>query len=187
MFHQSATFRSLLVLAAVSATGAFAQKVKVGHEKNANFAHYRSYSVQKPAAPPSRPLLYDSVMGTVKQELEAKGYRNVASGGDLTLVPAGGIGYDLPSIPGVLSDSCSNCQKPALDAQWAGYMAPPGGTSGKSLPKGTLQLTFIDTATRKMVWNGVVTQELDPSKSEKSIGKITTAIQKLLAEFPSRK
>ncbi|MGB6191852.1 MAG: DUF4136 domain-containing protein [Terracidiphilus sp.] len=186
MFHPSVKFRALLVIAAISATGALAQKVKVGHEKNVNFAHYRSYSVQKPAAAPTRPLLYDSVMGTVKQELEAKGYKNVESGGDLTLIPAGGIGYDLPSIPDVLSDSCSNCQRPALDAQWAGYMAPPG-TSGKSLPRGTLQLTFVDTATKKMVWNGVVTQELDPAKSEKSIGKITTAIQKLLAEFPSRK
>ncbi len=186
MIYQTVKLSLLLAIAAVSAAGSFAQKVKVGHEKNVNFAHYRSYSVQKPAAAPTRPLLYDSVMGTVKQELEAKGYRNVESGGDLTLVPAGGIGYDLPSIPGVLSDSCSNCKKPALDAQWAGYMAPPG-TSGKALPQGTLQLTFIDSASKRMVWNGVVTQELDPSKSEKSIGKITRAIQKLLAEFPSKK
>ena len=107
-------------------------------------------------------------------------------GGDLTLVPAGGIGYDLPSNPDLLSDSCSNCKVPLRDAQWAGYMAPPG-SSGKSLPQGTLQLTFIDSVTKKMIWNGVVTQKLDPSKSEKSIGKITTAIHKLLAEFPSRK
>ncbi len=186
MIHQSVKFRVLLAIVAISATGALAQKVKVGHEKNVDFAHYRSYSVQKPAAPPTRPLLYDSVMGTVKQELEAKGYRNVESGGDLTLVPAGGIGYDLPAIPASFPTLAPTARAPARDAQWAGYMAPPG-TSGKSLPQGTLQLTFIDTATKKMVWNGIVTQELDPAKSEKSIGKITAAIQKLLAEFPSRK
>ncbi len=186
MIHQTVKYRALLALLAVATNGALAQKVKVGKEKDVNFAHYRSYSVQKPATPPTRPLLYQSVIGTVKQELDAKGYVNVDKGGDLTLVPAGGIGYDLPDIPGVLSDSCSNCKAPALDAQWVGYEGPPG-TSGKSLPKGTLQLTFIDAATKKMVWNGVVTQELDPTKSEKSIGKITAAIQKLLAQFPARK
>ncbi len=186
MMHHTARFSLLLAVAAGIAAGASAQKVKVGYEKDVDFGHYRSYSVQKPAVPPTRPLLYDSVMGTVKQELEAKGYVNVEHGGDLTLVPAGGIGYDLPSNPDLLSDSCSNCKVPLRDAQWAGYMAPPG-SSGKSLPQGTLQLTFIDSVTKKMIWNGVVTQKLDPSKSEKSIGKITTAIHKLLAEFPSRK
>lgn len=186
MIHQTVRFPVLLALVALSAPGLFAQKVKVGHEKNVDFAHYRSYSVQKPAAAPTRPLLYDSVMGTVKHELEAKGYVHVDKGGDLTLVPAGGIGYDLPDTPGLLSDSCSNCKTPLRDVDWAGYMAPPG-SSGKPLPQGTLQLTFIDPASKKMVWNGVVTQKLDPRKQEKSIEKITVAIQKLLSQFPTRK
>lgn len=165
---------------------ALGQKVKVGYDKAANFAHYKSYTLQAPSTPPTRPILYDSVMGSIKQELEAKGWVNVVHGGDLTLVPKGGIGYDLPDTPGLLSDTCSNCQKPLLDAQWSGYAAPPG-SSGKPLPEGTLQLTFIDPATKRMVWNGVVTQKLDPHKQEKSIGKITDAIQKLLSEFPSKK
>lgn len=186
MIQQIVKIPVLLAVVALSAPCMLAQKVKVGHENNVDFAHYRSYSVQKPAAPPTRPILYDSVMGTVKQELEAKGYVNVDKGGDLTLIPMGGIGYDLPDIPGLLSDSCSNCQTPLRDVDWAGYMAPPG-SSGKSLPEGTLQLTFIDPASKKMVWNGVVTQKLDPSKQGKSIEKITVAIQKLLAKFPSRK
>jgi hypothetical protein len=186
MILQTVTFRIFLSIVAISVPCSFAQKVKVGYDKSANFSHYRSYTLQEPSAKPSRPILYASVMGTVKQELEAKGYVNVPKGGDLTLVPAGGIGYDLPSTPGLLSDSCANCKSPALDAQWAGYMAPPG-SSGKPPPKGTLELTFIDPASNKIVWNGIVTQKLDPHKQEKSIGQITTAIQKLLSNFPSRK
>jgi Domain of unknown function (DUF4136) len=185
MILETRKLRVLFIFAILPAC-VLAQKVKVGHDKSADFSHYKTYSVQAPSTQPTRPLLYDSVMGSVKQELEAKGYTNVAKGGDLTLVPGGGIGYDLPDTPGLLSDSCSNCKAPLRDVDWAGYMAPPG-SSGKPLPQGTLQLTFIDPASKKMVWNGVVTQKLDPQKPEKSIEKITTAIQKLLSEFPTRK
>jgi hypothetical protein len=187
MIHRTVKLALLLVIVAVSAACLQAQKVNAGYDKSINFSRYRTYSVREPAAPPNRPLLYASVMGTVKQELEAKGYVNVEKGGDLTLIPAGGIGYDMPSTDGLLSDSCDNCKSPARDVWWPQYSAPAGGSSGKGLPKGTLQLTFVDTATKKLVWNGTVTRKLDPQKQEKSINQITAAVQKLLAEFPARK
>jgi Domain of unknown function (DUF4136) len=177
----------LLVFATLSITCAHAQKIKTGYDKSVDFSKYKSFTLREPAKTPDRPILYASVMGTIKDDLTAKGLTSMEKGGELTIVPTGGLGYDIGSIPGVLSDSCAECKRPALDAQWAGYQAPPGGTSGKPMAKGTLELDFVDHATNKVVWTGAVTQKLNPDKKDKSLQQIADAVNKLLAEYPPKK
>ena len=177
----------LLALVALSAACGFAQKVKVGFDKGADFSKYKSYTLRQPPTTPSRPILYESVVGSIKKELEAKGLTSVERDGDLTLIPTGGVGYGLEAPPGLLSDTCKNCQAPAVDVQlWAGFKPPPG-SSGKPLPEGTLELDFVDRASNKVVWSGTVIQKLNPEKREQSMDKIPPAINKLLAEFPPKK
>lgn len=177
----------LLLFTALSITCASAQKIKTGYDKTADFSKYKSFSLREPTKTPNRPILYASVMGTITDDLKAKGLTHVDKGGDLVVVPTGGLGYDVASIPGVLSDSCTECKRPALDAQWAGYQAPPGGSSGKPMGKGTLELDFVDHATNKVVWTGAVVQKLNPDKKDKSLQQIAAAINKLLAEYPPKK
>jgi hypothetical protein len=166
----------------------FAQKVKVGYDKSADFSKYKSYSLQPPAAPSSRPLVYASVVGTIQNELQAKGLVNVPKDGDLTLIAAGDLGYGLSSTEGLLSDSCKNCQAPLLDPRpWAGPPPPPSGSSGKPVPKGTLELSFVDRESNKLVWSGTVVQKLDEDKKNESLQRIAAAITKLLTEFPPKK
>ena len=176
----------LLVFAMLSITCASAQKIKTGYDKSVDFSKYKSFTLREPARTPDRPLLYASVMGTIKDNLTAKGLTSMEKGGELTVVPTGGLGYDVGSIPGVLSDTCAECKKPALDALWAGYQAPPG-SSGKPMAKGTLELDFVDHATSNIIWTGVVTQKLNPDKKDKSLQQIGEAVNKLLAEYPPKK
>jgi Domain of unknown function (DUF4136) len=188
-FKKMLRMRKLQVVVAVatlSLSCAFAQKTKVGYDKNADFSKYKSYTLQEPAAPASRPLLYASVMGTIRQEVETKGLTRADKDGDLTVIPTGGLDYGLGTSSGVTSDSCANCQKPLVDARdWVGKQAPPGG-GGKVNPNGVLQLDFVDRATNKVVWSGAVTQKLNPDKKEQSLQKVGAAIQKLLAEYPPK-
>jgi hypothetical protein len=164
----------------------FAQKVKTGYDKNADFSKYKSYTLQEPGATPTRPLLYASVMGSIKNEIESKGLVSKDKDGDLTVIPNGGFDYGMGTTSGFTSDSCSNCQKPLVDARdWVGKVAPPG-SSGKPQPKGILELDFVDRATNKVVWSGTVEQKLDPDKKQQSLEKIGPAINKLLAEFPPK-
>jgi Domain of unknown function (DUF4136) len=178
----------LLIVVAMCSTCALAQKVKVGYDKSADFSKYKSYTLQEPSAPVSRPLLHASVMGTINHELETKGLAGVQKDGDLTVIPEGGLDYGLDSPVGATADSGnSRTQKPAVDVQlWAGFIPPPG-SSGKGLPEGTLQLTIVDRATNKVVWTGLVVQKLDPAKKEQSLDKIAAAINKLLMEYPPKK
>lgn len=162
-----------------------AQKVTVGYDKTVDFTAYKTFSLQPPANPPSRPLVYASVIGTITDELQAKGLRNANKDSNLILIASGDIGYGLSPNPNLLSDSCSNCQTPLRDPRpWAGSPPPVFGTSGKPAPKGTLQLTFIERTSNKLVWSGTVVQKLNEDKKEESLQRIAAAIKKLLAEFP---
>jgi Domain of unknown function (DUF4136) len=161
-----------------------AQKVKVEYDKSVDFSKYKSFTLQEPGTTPTRPILYASVMGTIKQDLEAKGLTSVESG-DLTVIPKGGLGYDLTGAPQP-DNSCPTCKAPARDPQWPAYMPPPGG-GGTGRPKGTLELDVVDRAANRVVWAGTVTQKLDPEKKDESLQKIYAAINKLLAEYPPKK
>lgn len=110
----------------------------------------------------------------------------MATDGDLILRASGGFDYGLNSDAGFTSDSCKNCQAPLVDPmEWTGKMAPPGSL-GSPLPKGVLQLTFVDRATNKVVWSGTVVQKLDPEKKNKSLELAHAAVTKLLMKFPPK-
>ncbi len=177
-----------LAVVTICSTSGFAQKVKVGYDKSADFSKYKSYTLQEPATPISRPLLYASVVGSIKHELEARGLAGIDHNADLTVIAEGAIDYGLSSPMGATADSGnSRTQKPAVDVQlWAGFMPPPG-SAGKGLPDGTLQLTFVDRASNKVVWTGQVVQKLNPDKKQQALEKVGKAINKLLLEYPPKK
>lgn len=177
----------LLVLVMLSSTCAFAQKIKVGYDKNTDFSKFRSYTWHTPAITQNRPLLTANVIGMIQSELQVKELVSMDQGGDLTLITHGGIDYGFGNTSGVTDDSCSNCQRPLVDPlAWVGTQGPPG-VGGTGLPKGTLEMHFIDRASNKVVWSGTVMQKLDPSKKQQSLEKVNAAIHKLLLEFPPKK
>jgi len=163
----------------------FAQKIKVGYAKGTDFSKYKSYTLQLPETQSSRPLLYASVVGSIRQGIEAKGLVSKEKDGDLTVIAAGGLDYGL-GTKDVLADTCDRCKAPAIDPmEWAGYNPPPG-SSGKPRPDGVLELQFVDRTGNKVVWTGSVMQKLDPAKRDQSLEKIGAAINKLLMEYPPK-
>ena len=169
------------------ATQAFGQKVKIGYDKTADFSKYRTYSWAKPQTNPERPILYDYVVKAVDAELRAKGLQKTDSSGDLTLVPAGGIDYGSNLQTGTpVLPVYGGGPPPSMNAtMWTG--AQPGlGTSGPITAKGNLTLEFVDQQTNHVVWNGTVTQTLDPMQKEESLTLAEKAVVKLLKKFPPK-
>jgi Domain of unknown function (DUF4136) len=176
----------LCVIVAISCTIAgFAQKVKVGYEKGTDFSKYHTYTWAKPRTIPSRPLLYDYVVSAIDGELSAKGLKKTESDGDLTLIPAGGIEYGsnfpagtpiLPTYAGPPPDMNST--------MWTG-MTP--GSSGPVVAQGSLTIEFVDRSRNEVIWNGTVTQTLDPVKKDKSVALVYKAVAKLLKNFPPKR
>jgi hypothetical protein len=175
----------VLVVGMLSIPCGFAQKVKMGYDKSVDFSKYKSYTWQEPGIQ-SRPFLYTTVAGSIRNELEGKGLARMEKDGDLTVIARGGLGFGL-SGSDVTADSCQNCKKPLADPmEWTGKTAPPGA-SGAPLPEGTLELELVDRATNKVVWNGTVTQKFDPEKQKQALERAANAIKKLLMEYPPKK
>lgn len=175
----------ILLAAAMLSTGCVAQKVKVGHDKGVDFSRYKTYTFTEPETT-GRPILYMTVVSTIRSELEARGLVSAPNDGDLTVLANGSFNYGLNSDAGFTSDSCANCKAPLRDPmEWTGQAAPPG-VSGSPLPQGVLELRFVDRAKNKLVWDGTVMQKLDPEKKQKSLEKAQAAIKKLLADFPPK-
>lgn len=179
-------FHLLVFAVAASCTFAFAQKVKVEYDKSVDFSRYKSYTLERPVAQPAKPLLYVSVVSSIRNELEAKGLISKEADGDLTLVLSGGLDYGLGGLS-MTDDSCKNCQAPLRDSmEWPRKSGPPG-VGGNPQPNGNLQLSFVDRLAKQTVWSGMVTQKLDSDKKEKSLKKADEAVKKLLAQFPPAK
>src|SRR3974390_1607742 len=94
-----------LAVVTICSTCGFAQKVNVGFDKSADFSKYKSYTLQEPSTPISRPLLYASVVGSIKHELETKGLAGMEHNADLTVIAEGAIDYGLSSPVGATADS----------------------------------------------------------------------------------
>ena len=166
------------------ATTAFPQKVKVGYDKSVDFSRYKTYTLAQPGAPPTRPMLYASVVGSVEHELKKRGLERTDKDGDLILFPAGGMEFGINNAAATPVLSTYGGTPASFNAtMWTGS----GGTANLTssyVPEGTLQLQFVDRSTNKIIWNGTVSEKLDVEKKSKSLDRIDRAIAKLIKQFP---
>jgi hypothetical protein len=176
----------LFAIASFAPTGAFGQKVKVGHDKATNFSRYKTYTVAQPSMPVTRPVLYEAVIARVDATLQAKGLTRVADNGDLTLMPSGGLDFGIAGQAGTPFIPSYGGAPPALNAtMWTGASGP--SSAGVFVTDGMLVLTFVDRASNKVVWSGSVKQKLDMEKKNKSLELADKAVIKLLKQFPETK
>jgi hypothetical protein len=95
------------------ATTAFAQKVNVGYDKSVDFSRYKTYTWAEPAMPPTRPMLYSTVVGSVDEELKTRGLQRVEKDGDLILTLAGGVEFGISGAAGtpILTTTVRNLRR----------------------------------------------------------------------------
>src|SRR2546425_8602740 len=68
----------------LAATASFAQQVKTDYDRSADFSQYKTYSWEKVQT--QDPLWVERIKSAVNAELTAKGFSEVASGGDVSVV-----------------------------------------------------------------------------------------------------
>jgi hypothetical protein len=172
------------LLVAALALSASAQKVKVGYDKSVDFSKYKTYTLAEPAMPPTRPVLYATVIRSIDGELSSKGLQRTDKNGDLTLQVAGGVDFGIAVSGGPPLTSSYGGAPPAMNAtMWTGA----GGTQGTLLPPvpdASLELEFVDRSANQIVWSGTVTQSLDMERKEESLELANKAVTKLLKRFP---
>jgi hypothetical protein len=162
----------LLVAIWALTTAVLGIDVKTDFDHHVNFSAYKTYSWAKVDTPD--PLWNDRVKEAVDRELTAKGWTEVASGGDVSVVAIG-----------------TTREKPTLQTFYDGFDGWMWGGFGdattyeENYTVGTLVIDIFDTRTKKLIWRGSASDVLS-GKPEKDEKKMNKAVDKMFEHFPPR-
>ncbi|MGC2477726.1 MAG: DUF4136 domain-containing protein [Candidatus Sulfotelmatobacter sp.] len=154
------------------ATAVLGIEVKTDFDHHVNFSGYKTYSWAKVETPD--PLWNDRVKDAVDRELTAKGWTEVASGGDVSVVAIG-----------------TTREKPTLRTFYDGFDGWMWGgfadatTYVENYTVGTLVIDMFDTRTKKLIWRSSASDALS-GKPEKDEKKVDKAVGKMFEHFPPR-
>ena len=160
------SFAVLLVLTSV----AFSREIKVDYDHHANFSQYKTYSWGKVET--QNPLWDDRIKEAVDQELAKKGWTEVASGGDVTVM-AIGTTRDQPTLQ-TFYDSFPGWR-------WGGF--GEATTWVEHYEIGTLIIDMFDSRDKKLIWRGSASDTL-PDKPDKAIKDLQKSVDKMFDHFP---
>jgi hypothetical protein len=164
--------KSILILVLMVfglATASLAQTVRTDYDRNVNFSRYRTYSWQKVET--TNRLWVDRIKNAVNIALVAKGWRQVARGGDISIAAVG-----------ITSEHSTLQTNYRASESWDG-----GGNDyfQKEYRVGTLVVNVFDNNTKKLVWRGLSSNMLS-DKSRKNIKKFDRGVQELFEHFPPK-
>ena len=164
----------LIGLALFLPIASFAQQVKTDYDRSANFSQYKTYSWKKVQTPD--PLWVDRIKAAVDAALAAKGWTQVPSGGDISIV-AIEINRNQQTLNTYYDDFGGGFR-------WRGLGDfGESTTTSDTYTVGTLVVDLFDAKTKNLVWRGVSSGMLS-DKSHKNIENLNRGVQKLFQHFP---
>lgn len=151
-------------------TAAFSRDIKTDYDHHANFSQYKTYSWGKIET--SNPLWDDRIKEAVNRELAKKGWTEVPSHGDATIM-AINTTHERPTL------------RTFYDAfpgwRWGGF--GESTTYVENYEVGTLVIDMFDTRSKKLIWRGSASDTL-PDKPEKAVKDLEKSVDKMFEHFP---
>jgi hypothetical protein len=151
-----------------------AGEVKTDYDRNADFGQYKTYSWEKVKT--KDPLDVDRIKNSVNAALAAKGWSQVDSGGDVSLV----------AVEITRNQQTLNTFYDGFGGgwRWRGF----GGmgeatTTTETYTVGTLVVDLFDAKTKQLVWRGSSTDTLS-NNSNKNIQNMDKDVEKMFKNFP---
>lgn len=164
-------------LAMFLTTASFAQQVKTDYDRSANFDAYKTFSFEKIQT--EDPLWVDRIKSAVASVLTAKGWSQVQSGGDVSVVAV-----EMTQNRETL-DTFYNSFGGGW--RWGGFGDGFGDatTTTDTYQVGTLVVDLFDTKTKQLLWRGSASDTLS-NKSSKNIKDLDKGVEKMFAHFPPK-
>jgi hypothetical protein len=162
-----------IAMALFLATSLFAGDVKTDYDRGANFNQYKTYSwgnVQTQDA-----LFVDRIKSAVDEALAAKGWRQVASGGDVSLTAT-----EITENQQILNTYYDNF---GSGRRFGGIGFGDAQTTTDTYQVGSLVIEMFDTRTAKLIWRGSSSDTLS-NKPDKNIKNLDKGVQKMFKNFP---
>jgi Domain of unknown function (DUF4136) len=148
-----------------------AQQVKTDYDRNVNFAQYKTYSWERVMA--HNPLYVGRIKNAVNAALTGKGWTQVDSGGDVSIV-AMQITRDHQTL---------NTFYDGLGGGWRWEGFGEATTSTETFRVGMLVVDLFDTKTKQLVWRGGCSDTLS-NNSNKNIRNLDKGVEKMFKQFP---
>src|SRR3989449_11651544 len=156
----------MLLLACVS----FAQHVKTDYDHSANFGQYKTYSWEKVQT--KDPLMVDRIKDAVNAALTAKGWTQVDSGGDVSVV-AMEITHNQETL-NTFYDGFGGGWR------WGGF--GDATTTTETYKVGSLVVDLFDAKTKNLIWRGSSSDTLS-NNADKNTKNLDKGAQKMFAHF----
>jgi hypothetical protein len=172
--------RTLAAVALMTVAGgaAFAQDVKVDFDKDADFTHIKTFSIDI-ATKWGNPLGEKRVLTEITQGITEKGWAVAEAGKADAVVVLHGATEKQKSLNTFYSGGYGGYG-------WRGYGAGGMGTSTTTVSEymvGTLVVDIFDAKTKQLLYRGIAQDELS-DKPEKNAKKLAKASDKLFKDFP---
>ena len=166
----------LLGMMSLFAIAAPAQQVKTDYDRSANFGQYKTYSWERVKTKDA--LDVDRIKNAVNATLAAKGWTQVESGGDVSV-----IAFEMTQNQQTL-----NTFYDGFGGGWGWRRFGGGGfgeatTTTETYKVGTLVVDLYDTKTKQLLWRGSSSDTLS-NNSNKNIKNLDKGVEKMFKKFP---
>jgi hypothetical protein len=153
-----------------------AQQVKTDYDRAADFAQYKTYSWEHVRT--KDPLFVDRIKNAVDAALSARGWTQVESGGDVSIV----------AIQMTTNQETLNTFYNGFGGGWGWRRFGGGGigeatTTAEIYKVGTLVIDLFDGKTKKLLWRGSSSDTLS-NNSDKNIKNLGKGVEKMFKQFP---
>jgi hypothetical protein len=163
-------------IALLFATASFAQQVKTDYDRSADFSQYKTYSWEKVQT--QDPLWVGRIKDAANAALSAKGWTQVASGGQVSIV----------AMEMTKNQQTLNTFYDGFGGGWGWRRFGGGGfgdatTTTENYKVGTLCIDLFDANSKTLIWRGSASDTLS-DKSDKNIKNLDKGVQKMFDHFP---
>src|SRR5882724_520663 len=153
-----------------------AQQVKTDYDRSADFSLYKTYSWGHLKT--QDPLYVDRIKNAVNAALAAKGWTQVDSGGDVSLV----------AMEITRTQQTLNTFYDGFGGGWGWRRFGGGGfgeatTTTETYKVGTLVIDLFDAKTKQLIWRGTSSDTLS-NNSDKNIKNMDKDVEKMFKQFP---
>ena len=153
-----------------------AQQVKTDYDRNANFGQYKTYSWAQVKT--QNALDVDRIKTAVNAALAAKGWTQVDSGGDVSIV----------AIEITRNQQTLNTFYDGFGGGWGWRRFGGGGfgeatTTTETYKVGTLVVDLFDAKTKQLIWRGTSSDTLS-NNSDKNIKNLDKGVENMFKSFP---
>jgi hypothetical protein len=155
---------------------ASAQQVKTDYDRSANFAQYKTYSWEHVKTQDA--LDVDRIKSAVNTALAAKGWTQVDSGGDVSIV----------AVEMTRDQQTLNTFYNGFGGGWGWRRFGGGGfgdatTTTETYKVGTVVVDLFDSKTKQLIWRGSSSDTVS-NKSDKNIKNLDKGVEKMFKQFP---